>query len=313
MKQFFTTAFLLACVTYATSHGMETAVITPKVIIWDVGGVLTKSPSVWYHIKNLSASQFASTLAYMWEKSTMGIKTQARKRFFEMLEAVYEQVVEESKQYPHLKKFIYPEEKERTRTVDNVFMPHLLCGYQTGQFTAEDIRDLLESKIDSLRYTFFSSEHEEALLQSSISAAFTPERYAPSETPRKEVVELLRAVASQTDATGNKRFINAALSNWDTESFGILKQLHAELFSHFDHFFVSGEQGVLKPQEAAFRNVLTKLNVSAHECLFIDDQKENVEAAEKYGFRSHLFTDAEHLRTFLKDQDLELPEDSQND
>ena len=123
MKYLLTRALLLIACTSKLAHGMETAVLPPKVIIWDVGGVLTKSPSVWYHIKNLSASQVASTIAYMWEKSTMSIKTQARKRFFEMLETVYEQVVEESNHYPHLEKFIYAQEAERTRTVDNMMMP----------------------------------------------------------------------------------------------------------------------------------------------------------------------------------------------
>ena len=91
-----------------------------------------------------------------------------------------------------------------------------------------------------------------------------------------------------TDDHGKKLFINAALSNWDRESFALLKQLHAELFSYFDHFFVSGEQHLLKPNEATFRNVLAKLNVKASECVFIDDQRENVEAAERYGIRAHL-------------------------
>lgn len=276
----------------------------PKVIIWDVGGVLTKSPSICYHIGNLRASQIASTVSYMWEKRTAGLKTLVRGRFFEMLEAVYNLVEKESQQNPDLQKFLYT--AERTRTADNIFMPHLLCSYQSGQCTAHEMRQLIDSKMEHLRAHFFSSAAEESILQASATTAFTPEKYAPSETPRDDTVSLMATIATLT-TNGKKRFIQAALSNWDRESFALLKQLHPELFINFDCCFASGEEGLLKPNESAFRNVLKKLNVQTCDCIFIDDQNENIEAAERCGIRSHRFTTPELLTDFLLECGIPLP------
>lgn len=303
--------FIISC-TSSSIYGMEAVTVPPKVIIWDVGGVLTKSASIWHHLSHLSFTQVHATLRYMWEKNTTSLKTHVRGRFFEMLEAIHADVVEESILKPEMKKFIYAKESERTRTTDGLLMPHLLCGYQSGQFTAQEIRDLIGSKIESLRENFFSSENEEVLLQTSVSTAFNPERFAPSETPREEVVQLLQEVALITNGSHNKLFINVALSNWDPESFALIKALRAELFAHFDHFFISGERHVLKPNERAFNNIFEELHVTPKDCLFIDDQKENIEAAEQLGIRAHLFTTAENLRIFLLAQSVNISGESDN-
>lgn len=52
----------------------------------------------------------------------------------------------------------------------------------------------------------------------------------------------------------------------------------------FNAFYLSHEIGLRKPNTGIFQFVLDKNNLIAEECLFIDDTKENTDAAQKMGF-----------------------------
>ncbi|RMI41147.1 HAD family phosphatase [Streptomyces triticirhizae] len=55
----------------------------------------------------------------------------------------------------------------------------------------------------------------------------------------------------------------------------------------------SHEEGVRKPDPRIYRILLERLGASPQECLFVDDTKENCDAAESLGIRSVLFTDTD--------------------
>jgi putative hydrolase of the HAD superfamily len=68
----------------------------------------------------------------------------------------------------------------------------------------------------------------------------------------------------------------------------------------FDVHSFSYNEGVSKPHPTAFQRVLQKLNAKPEECLFIDDNKENIAAAEALGIKSILFTNAADLQDNLR-------------
>jgi len=57
----------------------------------------------------------------------------------------------------------------------------------------------------------------------------------------------------------------------------------------FDGIVVSAEVKLLKPDRVIYEYLLNKYGLKADECLFIDDRKENVEAARALGMSAHLF------------------------
>lgn len=59
----------------------------------------------------------------------------------------------------------------------------------------------------------------------------------------------------------------------------------------FAHVFVSSQLGFAKPDERAFRAVLTAMNVEPQDALMIDDSMRNVDAAAAIGMKSLLFHD----------------------
>ena len=60
---------------------------------------------------------------------------------------------------------------------------------------------------------------------------------------------------------------------------------------HFDAITISGEEGVMKPDERIYRIALARLGVQPAEALFVDDFGENVIAARALGMAAVHFTD----------------------
>lgn len=72
-----------------------------------------------------------------------------------------------------------------------------------------------------------------------------------------------------------------------------------EILDRFDVVFCSGDEGVVKPETAAFKITLQRLGVEPNEAVFIDDTMEHVEASRKLGLHGILFTTAEALEKEL--------------
>jgi len=65
--------------------------------------------------------------------------------------------------------------------------------------------------------------------------------------------------------------------------------------------FVSCHTGLRKPSKEAYVGAAEALGVAPRDCLFVDDRRENVAAAEAVGMTGHLFVDAPTLRAALVD------------
>lgn len=67
----------------------------------------------------------------------------------------------------------------------------------------------------------------------------------------------------------------------------------------FDGVYASCHLGVRKPDPAFFTAMLDDLGLSPQRCLFVDDRRGNVDAAENVGLQTHLFDGVEGLRARL--------------
>jgi len=74
---------------------------------------------------------------------------------------------------------------------------------------------------------------------------------------------------------------------------------HHGLGDTFDHVFCSAEIGLVKPDPACFRHVADVMQLAPPECLFVDDQLPNVEAARQAGMHAEQFTGLAELRAAL--------------
>ena len=76
------------------------------------------------------------------------------------------------------------------------------------------------------------------------------------------------------------------------DNFGVLQA--------FDHFYLSYEMGLLKPDPAYFQHVLNGLQTEPNDCVFVDDRPENVESARLLGINALVFESVDKLRADLE-------------
>ncbi|MEE4199744.1 HAD family hydrolase [Erythrobacter sp.] len=77
-----------------------------------------------------------------------------------------------------------------------------------------------------------------------------------------------------------------------------LKGVH-DFWPLFEVAAVSAELGVLKPDPAIYRWLLDTAELTARECVFLDDVARNVEGARAVGMEAFLFTNAAQARRDL--------------
>uniref|UniRef100_A0AB33J356 HAD-IA family hydrolase n=1 Tax=Prevotella sp. GTC17259 TaxID=3236795 RepID=A0AB33J356_9BACT len=85
------------------------------------------------------------------------------------------------------------------------------------------------------------------------------------------------------------------LSNWVKETFDIVEQ-EFSVFQELEGMVISGREGVIKPFPEIYRLLLTRYNLQADECVFVDDVAENVEGARAVGMQGILFRGLDNLR-----------------
>lgn len=73
-----------------------------------------------------------------------------------------------------------------------------------------------------------------------------------------------------------------------------------ELNNIFNGFFVSARLGYLKNDPRFFEEATKSLGVEKKEILFIDHDKENIDAAKSTGLSTYTFQDIESFKNFLK-------------
>lgn len=93
------------------------------------------------------------------------------------------------------------------------------------------------------------------------------------------------------------------LSNWSAETFPIALERFS-FFKLFDGIVVSGEEKLIKPDEKIFRIILERYHLDPKSTLFIDDNRNNIEAAKAIGFSTIHVTEQTDLRQELHESGL---------
>lgn len=170
-----------------------------------------------------------------------------------------------------------------------VALPKLFADWQLGKTTAANIHKLVDQTLHTLRtQSYFKSSVEARLVENCIKkVTITTQGLIDGMVPGK-AAKLLALFADEYDEYENSCYDFYILSNWDPESFEYLlknSELYNEVFSYFkaENIMYSGKFGLAKPDPAFYKLLLTTYNLNAAECLFIDDQEQNIAAARNCG------------------------------
>lgn len=75
---------------------------------------------------------------------------------------------------------------------------------------------------------------------------------------------------------------------------------HSPMSEFFEVMYVSAEMDAIKPDPDIYREVATGLGITLDQMIFIDNKRENTDAAAALGVTAHHYTSPELLEDFLK-------------
>lgn len=101
---------------------------------------------------------------------------------------------------------------------------------------------------------------------------------------RQETIAPTAALIGDLKRAGYKLYV---LSNMSREFIDYLRR--QEVYANFEGDVVSCDVGVVKPMPQIYEILLEKFSLDAAETIFIDDRRENVEAAEAKGIATFHF------------------------
>ena len=97
----------------------------------------------------------------------------------------------------------------------------------------------------------------------------------------------------------SKNLLCYVLSNWSAETFVGMKDDYPFL-NKFDGLLISGEVKLIKPEIAIYELAISRFNLTPEETVFVDDKKENIEAAKKLNFIAVHLTDPNKIKEELE-------------
>lgn len=89
------------------------------------------------------------------------------------------------------------------------------------------------------------------------------------------------------------------LTNWSMETFPEARERFG-ILQLIDRYVVSGAEGLVKPDPRLFQVLLERYHLKAEECIFVDDNPDNVSAAKNLCMQGIVFTNADMLRKQLE-------------
>ena len=108
----------------------------------------------------------------------------------------------------------------------------------------------------------------------------------------EESIEILRQLK-------DKKYECYVLSNWSAETFEGMTRDYPFL-QLFDGLLISGEDKLIKPDQAIYQLAKKRFNLDPEETVFIDDKLENIEAAQKMNFKTVHLTNPKIIEMEIK-------------
>jgi len=243
--------------------------MSKKTVIWDLSGTLF-SPCL-EGIPPHEQGDF-SLLRYIWSGKKEPSSLDARA--YKLLEEV---------PVPQLRSSSVPITTHAGKRV-----PPLLCEYLAGTIrSSEALHRVLTYSANW--QTDELLEPDRTHLLKMLRVLFDPFSLQRCMKPIDQTVSLFEKTVNHTNV-----FI---LSNWDHDSFIPFYEKYADtifLNTPRSHILISADCGLIKPEKAFYRYLLDRHNLTPSECIFIDDQPDNIHAAQEEGIESFWYT-PEHI------------------
>lgn len=239
--------------------------IVPKNIIFDFGGVLitTNKRVSFQHIGIFNVA----TYCFHHRINPLHLDSCLRDKLFTTLDAIAQ---EHNLCTADFYEVAYDEKGN--------MLPFLMCAWLQGRISGSKI--IVYAKDSIIDHPeWFACLAEQRIIQNMITMIFTPHYLVNSRTISVAGIAFIKKCKHE----GHKIY---GLSNWDPESYLLLKAKHPELFDLFDGVIISGHAHANKPHKLIYQTLLEQYHLDPEQCWFIDDQEENIVAAQKLGINA---------------------------
>lgn len=172
----------------------------------------------------------------------------------------------------------YDADQHIIRDAHGHILPQLMIDWLKGKITGHEILALVHHA-----HGTFSNSAEETLVRTLAEVLFDPEYFVQT----RQIIPQAVALIKDCKKAGHSVYI---LSNWDAESFDLLKKEYPEFFELFDGEVISGKVGMIKPDNDIYQYLLETYQLDPDETMLIDDQLENVIAAQNNGIHGIHYT-----------------------
>jgi len=240
-------------------------IIKSDAFIFDLGGVLFDTNPM-ASLRTIGIKNLTQCMIYL-KKGPQAIDSHFKRKLFDTLHYVAE--IHQLGNTSDIHHIAYDEH--------GTALPYLMCAWLNGSMTNKNILSLILCTIEDHPEWFCHTAEKQAICN-LITMIFTPEHFIATRKLYKHGIRFIKACKKN----GHQVYI---LSNWDSESFALLKEKYALLFDLCDGILISGDSKSLKPSSSIYTTLLERYNLTPQECWFIDDQHENVQAAQALGIK----------------------------
>ncbi len=171
-------------------------------------------------------------------------------------------------------------------------LPSILTAWQCGLVSGPDAEHAICRFYDSEECTLSPSVKE--MYKGVAHLMLHPPSFVASRKVLLKGFAILKALSEQSDPP----LLLFGLSNWDRESFALLRRKFPEVFKYLRIVVISGDTKATKPSAMSFECLLRELraldgfaDLEPAEVVFLDDEKANVLRADSMGFRACVYVD----------------------
>lgn len=157
-------------------------------------------------------------------------------------------------------------------------LPQLFAEWLRGMKPNKELFDCVTEFANNNPDWFCHPSEKRMLIQAS-RTIFHPSSFLKTRKFFDEAVALIKECKE-------RGFICYVVSNWDRESGKLMAKRNPEIFGLFDGIILSGNEQRVKPEPEIFSPITDV--IPAEKCVFLDDQRENIEIAEQLGFNTIL-------------------------
>ncbi len=171
--------------------------------------------------------------------------------------------------------------------------PQFFCDMMQGKYAEDEGLAVGLTSIEKAALQgLYCSDLEKILVAEVIKIMFSSDILIKACKLNRDIIQFLEKISEIKDNTGKCKHTLIILSNMQKEVYEAMKShkpLH-RLFSIVpaENWVISGEINMIKPHKDIFEYVLNTFNLDPKECIFLDDQPENIKMAESLGIHSIL-------------------------